>query len=57
MISRRMKYNNNIVIENNIESTNILWDVHNSGNDNIVNVNKDEFVNLLLLKKMMVLIR
>ena len=57
MISRRMKYNNDIVIENNIESTNILWDVHNSGNDNIVNVNKDEFVNLLLLKKMMVLIR
>ena len=50
MKSKRKKDNNDSVIGNNIKSTHSVQNRHNLGNDNIVNVNKDKFVRLLLLK-------
>ena len=50
--SKRMKDNNDNAIENNIKSIkDSQRKIHNSGNNNIINVNKDEFVKQLLLKE------
>ena len=40
-----VKDNNETIIENNIEGENSLWEIYSSGNDNIVNVTKDDFSN------------